>query len=153
MQIERYRNRHPVYIRPFFGFRGFRGDLDRVFTEFIGDNTEERLGVFNPAVDLVDTGESLQVKVELPGVKKEDVQITLKDDVLTIKGEKKVEREEKDENRYYVERSYGSFSRTLTLPTPVKTDEIKAGFEGGILEITLPKDEKVKAREIKVEVQ
>jgi HSP20 family protein len=153
MQIERYRNRHPVYIRPFFGFRGFRGDLDRVFTDFIGDNTEERLGVFNPAVDLVDTGESLQVKVELPGVKKEDVQITLKDDVLTIKGEKKVEREEKDENRYYVERSYGSFSRTLTLPTPVKTDEIKAGFEGGILEITLPKDEKVKAREIKVEVQ
>lgn len=153
MQIERYRNRHPVYIRPFFGFRGFRGDLDRVFTDFIGDNTEERLGVFNPAVDLVDTGESLQVKVELPGVKKEDVQITLKDDVLTIKGEKKVEREEKDENRYYVERSYGSFSRTLTLPTPVKTDEIKAGFEGGILEITLPKDEEVKAREIKVEVQ
>jgi HSP20 family protein len=153
MQIERYRNRHPVYIRPFFGFRGFRGDLDRVFTDFIGDNTEERLGVFNPAVDLVDTGESLQVKVELPGVKKEDVQITLKDDVLTIKGEKKVEREEKDENRYYVERSYGSFSRTLTLPTPVKTDEIKAGFEGGILEITLPKDEEVKTREIKVEVQ
>jgi HSP20 family protein len=153
MQIERYRNRHPVYIRPFFGFRGFRGDLDRVFTDFIGDNTEERLGVFNPAVDLVDTGESLQVKVELPGVKKEDVQITLKDDVLIIKGEKKVEREEKDENRYYVERSYGSFSRTLTLPTPVKTDEIKAGFEGGILEITLPKDEEVKTREIKVEVQ
>ena len=152
MHIERYRNRHPVYFRPFFGLRGFGRDFDRFFSDRFEDTDEKRTAMFNPAVDLVDTSDSLQVKVELPGVKKDEVEISLKDDLLTIKGEKKEEKEEKDENRYYVERSYGAFSRTLTLPTQVKFDEIKAVFENGVLEITIPKAEEEKAREIKVEV-
>lgn len=155
MHIERFgnRNRHPVYFRPIFSPRVFRGNLNTVFTDIFEETARKDAGVFSPAVDLVDAKSSLQVKVELPGVKKEDVEISLKDLILTIKGEKRDEKQEEGDNRYYVERSYGSFSRTLTLPALVKTDEIKATFENGILEITLPKEEEEKPKEVQVEVQ
>jgi len=153
MQIERFRGRHPVYFRPNLGLRGFRGDMDRFFSDIFDESVREELVAFNPSVDLVDTSDYLQVKVELPGVKKDDVEISLKEDLLTIKGEKKEEREEKDENRYYVESTYGTFSRRLTLPSLVKNDQVKATFEDGILVITLPKAEEEKATEVKVEVK
>jgi len=143
---------HPVYFRPLFGLRGLRGDMNRFVTDFFDESVREELSTFNPAVDLVDIDGSLQVKVELPGMKKDDVEISLKEDLLTIKGEKKEEKEEKEQSRYYVERTYGTFSRTLTLPTPVKSDQVKAVFEDGILMITLPKDEEEKVREFKVKV-
>jgi HSP20 family protein len=152
MQIERFRGRRPVYFRPFFGPGGLRGDVTRFFPDLLEEPVREDLAAFNPAVDLVDTGEALQVKVELPGVVKEGVEISLKDDLLTVKGEKKEEREEKTDNRYFVERTYGSFSRTLTLPSLVKSDQVKATFENGVLVITLPKDEDEKAREVVVKV-
>ena len=119
MQIERYRGGRPVYFRPFYGLRGLQDEMNRVFSDYFDESAEKSVTLLTPAVDLVDTPDSIQVKVELPGVKKEDVEITLKEDVLTIRGEKKVEKEEKGENRYYVERSYGSFSRSLNLPSSV----------------------------------
>jgi HSP20 family protein len=152
MHTERYRNRHPVYFRPLFGLRGLKGDMDSFVTDFLDETVREDLSTFNPAVDLVDIDGSLQVKVELPGMKKDDVEISLKGDHLTIKGEKKEERQEKEQNRYYVGRTYGTFSRTLTLPTPVKSDQVKAIFENGVLVITLPKDEEEKVREFQVKV-
>jgi HSP20 family protein len=152
MQIERYKGRHPVYFRPFFGLRSSRGNTNKFFTDFFDEAVRGDQVAFVPAVDLVDTKDSLRVKVELPGVKKSDVEISLKDDLLTIKGEKTEEKEEKDENRYYVERTYGTFSRTLTLPFLVKSDQVKATFNDGILLITLPKDEEEKAREVHVKV-
>jgi HSP20 family protein len=153
MHIERFRGRHPVYFRPSLGLRGFRGDMDRFFSDVLDEGVREELVAFNPSVDLVDTRDYLQVKVELPGVKKGDVEISLKEDLLTIKGEKKEEREEKGENRYYVESTYGTFSRRLTLPSLVKTEMVKATFEDGVLVITLPKAEEEKATEVKVEVK
>jgi HSP20 family protein len=152
MQIERYRGGRPVYFRPFFGLRGLQDEMNRVFSDYFDESAEKSVALITPAVDLVDTPDSLQVRVELPGVKKEDVEITLKDDVLTIKGEKKVEKEEKGENRYYVERNYGSFSRSLTLPTSVKSDKVKAVFTDGVLEVVLPKAEEEKAKKVQIEV-
>lgn len=152
MQIERYRIRHPVYFRPFFSPRVFRGDLNRVFSDLLDETVGKDSGGFSPAFDLLDTKDSIKVNLELPGVKKEDVEISLKGDLLTIKGEKREEKEEKGENRYYVERSYGSFSRTMTLPSNVQADQVKAAFANGILEITLPKAEDEKAREVQVKV-
>ncbi|TNF45596.1 Hsp20/alpha crystallin family protein, partial [bacterium] len=96
--------------------------------------------------------DSVKVKVELPGIARDEVDISLKDDTLTIKGEKKQEKEEKDENRYYVERSYGSFSRTLTLPSKVNAEGVEARFQDGVLEIYLPKAEEEKIKEIQVKV-
>jgi len=152
MQIERYRSGRPVYFRPFFGLRGLQDEMNRVFTDYFDEAGEKVLAAYTPAIDLVDTKDALQVKVELPGVKKEDVEITLKNDVLTVKGEKKEEREEKGENRYYVERSYGSFSRSLTLPAAVQFDKVAATFKEGVLEITLPKAEEEKARQVEIKV-
>jgi HSP20 family protein len=152
MQIERYRGGRPVYFRPFFGLRGLQDEMNRVFSDFFDEAGEKTIAAFSPAVDLVDTENALQVKVELPGVKKEDVEITLKNDVLTVKGEKKEEKEEKGENRYYIERSYGSFSRSLTLPAAVQFDKVAASFVDGVLEITLPKAEEEKARQVEIKV-
>ena len=150
--IERFRERHPVYWGPFFGLRGLQEDMNRVFFNFLGDVSEKDLIPDTPAIDLIDTRDNVMVKVELPGIQKEDVEISLKDDHLTIRGEKKQEKEEKGKNRYYVERTYGSFARTITLPTKVKADKVKAAYKDGILEIELPKAEEAKTREIKVAV-
>ena len=105
MQIERFRGVHPVYFRPIFGLRGLSGDMTRILPEFVNEAASEGSVAFGPVMDLVDTGEALQVKVELPGVTKEGVEISLKDDQLTIKGEKKEEREENTDTRYFVERT------------------------------------------------
>jgi len=152
MQIERYRGGRPVYFRPFFGLRGLQDEMNRVFSDFYDETSEKSMSVLTPSVDFVDRPESFLVKVELPGVKREDVEITLKEDVLTIKGEKREEKEEEGENRYYVERSYGSFSRSLTLPSSIKYDKVNASFKDGVLEITLPKAEEEKAKKVEIKV-
>ena len=92
------------------------------------------------------------VKAELPGLEAKDVELTLTDDILTIRGEKKEEKEEKDEHRFFVERYCGTFERRIKLPTLVKTDMIDATFAKGILTINLPKSEEAKTKEIKIKV-
>ena len=104
-------------------------------------------------MDLIDGKDSVRVNVELPGMKKEDVEISLKEDFLSIRGEKKEEKEEKDESRYYVERSYGGFFRTISLPSRVKADQVKATYRDGVLRIDLPKAEEDKVRQVDVEVE
>lgn len=101
-------------------------------------------------VDVVENNEAYVIKAELPGISKNDVKITLHENVLTIKGEKKQEKEEKDRNFHRVERSYGSFERSFTLPSGVKDDKIEAAYKDGILTITLPKAEEAKPKEIEV---
>ena len=106
-----------------------------------------------PAVDIAEQENEYEVKVELPGVSKEDVKISLESNILTIKGEKKEEKEEKKTNLHRVERSYGMFQRSFTLPTTVKSDKIDATFSDGVLTITLPKVEEAKPKQIEVKVR
>lgn len=153
MAIERIRRSKPTLWEPFFGVRNLQEEMNRLIGDYFGDARETAVSRMTPAVDLIDTKDSLKVHVELPGIGKDDVDISLRDDTLTIRGEKKHEKEEKGENRYYVERSYGSFSRTLTLPARVKADEVKATFKDGVLEILLPKAEEEKTRDIEVKVE
>jgi len=152
MMLERYRVRRPVMGGPLFGMRGLQDDINLMFSGHLGEKDGNSVSTLTPAIDLVDTGDRVEVKVELPGMAKDDVDISLKDDTLTIKGEKKQEREEKEENRYYVERTYGSFSRTLTLPSKVNPDGVEARFKDGVLEINLPKAEEEKIKQIQVQV-
>lgn len=105
-----------------------------------------------PSIDLAETKEKLVVKAELPGLEAKDVELTITDDILTIKGEKKAEKEEKDEHHFFVERYAGTFERRIKLPTLVKTDKIDAVFDKGVLTITLPKSEEAKKKEIKIAV-
>src|SRR3989304_1558944 len=106
-----------------------------------------------PAVDMFDKAEEIVVKAEVPGIDKKNIKISVSDNVLTIKGEMKKEEEVKEEDYYYSERSYGSFSRSLNLPAKVQAEKIKASFKNGILEIHLPKAEESKPKEVKIEVK
>jgi HSP20 family protein len=103
-----------------------------------------------PAVDLGENEKSYLVTAELPGVRKEDVTVELHEDVLTIRGEKRSEREEKKDRPHWVERSYGSFCRSFTLPPTAVAEELKASFQDGVLTIEIPKKEAAKARQIAI---
>lgn len=124
--------------------------FDSLFTDVEGDGNFAMQ--WTPRVDVMEHADSFVIKAELPGVNRNDVKITLHESILTIKGEKKQEKEEKDNGSHRVERSYGSFERSFTLPTGVKNDKIDATYKDGVLVITLPKVEAAKPKEIEVKV-
>lgn len=128
-------------------FEDFWGRFPRFFGNDFGDG-----GTWAPAVDVTETKDDVIVKAEVPGMTKDDIKVTLQDNILTIQGEKKEEREEKEASFHRVERSYGSFVRSFSLPTTVKSDKIHAAYKDGVLRITLPKVEEVKPKEIAVSV-
>ena len=101
-------------------------------------------------MDVTETAEAVVVKAEVPGMDAKEINISVTGDVLTIKGEKKSEREEKEENYHLVERSYGSFSRAMTLPAAVNLDKIEARYDKGVLTVTCPKKEEVKPKSIEI---
>jgi HSP20 family protein len=115
---------------------GLRREIDRLFDDtFVRDGSS-----WSPAVDIKETEGEITLDLELPGIKPEDVELTAENGVLTVRGEKKSERKEGEENRYHVvERTYGSFLRTFQLPQGIDEDQINAGFEHGILSIRIPK--------------
>ena len=142
--------------RPFGGeLSSFRREMDRLWdrvlgeTPFAGKFTEE----WTPSVDIIETKDNFVVQAELPGLDAADVDVSLSGDILTIKGEKKKETEDKDEHHYYIERHAGSFQRVFQLPSGVKGDEIEATFDKGILKITLPKIEEAKKKKIEINVR
>jgi HSP20 family protein len=107
-------------------------------------------GRFAPSVDVSEDNDRYVVTVELPGSKKDDITVEMKDQILTIRGEKRNEREEKKEHSRWVERSYGSFSRSFTLPANAAADRIKAEFNNGVLTIDVPKAEEAKPKSISI---
>ncbi len=138
-------------------FQELRREMDRLFQEFFGTKSlfPERWEAIEwvPAVDVSETDKEVIVKADLPGVKPEDIEINIVDNVLTIKGEKKREAEEKKENFYRVERYYGSFMRAIQLPSEVDVEKVKAIYKDGVLKVILPKKEEAQKRVIKVEVE
>jgi len=124
--------------------------FDGLFADFDGDGNS--LTPWSPRADVAENNDAYVIKAELPGVNKNDVKITVRENILTIKGEKKQEKEEKDHNFHRVERSYGSFERSFSLPTGVKSDKIDAAYKDGVLTMTLPKAEEAKPKEIEVKV-
>jgi HSP20 family protein len=106
--------------------------------------------VWAPAINVIEREDKFSVKVELPGVKEEDVNVTVSGGTLTIEGEKKAESEVKKKGYYYSETSYGSFSRSITIPSTVDASKIEANYDKGVLEITLPKSPEVKPKKITV---
>lgn len=122
---------------------------------FTGDTSEATLfkGTWSPAVDISEDNNNFYLNLELPGMKKEDVKVKYEENLLTVTGEKKAEREEKDVNFHRVERSYGKFERSFRVPTRIVSDKIDADFANGILTITLPKAEEVKPKEIEVKIK
>ncbi len=107
----------------------------------------------SPSFDIFEEGDDVVVKGELPGIKKEDLDVNLTDDTITISGEKKKEERTERKDYYKLERSYGSFSRSFSLPEEVQTDKAKAKFKDGVLEIRVPKTEESKKKKKKVEIE
>jgi len=137
----------------FSGLNPFRefGLVPGRWTRLFGDPSAlSGRGRLAPSVDIAEDDEGYVVTVELPGSKKEDITVEMKDQVLTIRGEKRNEREEKKEHSRWVERSYGSFSRSFALPANAVADRIKAEFKEGVLTVAVPKAEEVKARTISI---
>ncbi|HFD15780.1 MAG TPA: Hsp20/alpha crystallin family protein, partial [Rhodospirillales bacterium] len=110
-------------------------------------------GELLPEVDIVETDDAYKVVAELPGVDPDDVSIELRGDMLTIRGEKKAEREEKEENRYLLERRFGRFERTIRLPAEIEPDKAEASFDKGVLTIRLPKPEAAQKPVKRIEVK
>jgi HSP20 family protein len=107
----------------------------------------------SPSVDVFEEGDGVVVKAELPGMSREDIDVKVTDNIVTISGEKKKEEKIEKKNFYRMERSYGSFSRSFRLPTEVQAEKASAKFKGGVLEIRIPKSEEAKKKEKKVKVE
>lgn len=120
----------------------FKDNVDSLFKNFFGDLETSSLfkSDFIPKIDVTEDERFIHVKAEIPGAKKEDVEVTLKDNRLTIKGEKKEEKEEGDKKKYYLKESvHGAFERTFTLPADVESEKANASFKDGVLVIEIPK--------------
>ncbi|MEA2561708.1 MAG: hypothetical protein QOH06_3212 [Acidobacteriota bacterium] len=123
----------------------------RLFDSFFNSDAQgEETRAWVPPVDIQENGDAYLFHAELPGMSKEDIHITLENSVLRVSGERKFEKDAKKENYHRVERTYGTFTRTFTLPTPVDPEKVQAAFENGILTITVPKAEQAKPRRITI---
>jgi HSP20 family protein len=126
-------------------------DVNRVFDAFFGErpaNGPARRWV--PAIDLVETDDHFVLKVDLPGLEKDDVEIEVKDGLLTVSGERNAEHEERKDGYHRIERAYGAFSRSLTLPQGVEADQVQADFDKGVLEVRIPKPAERKPHRVQI---
>src|SRR5665811_2055553 len=130
--------------------------VNRLFHE-LATSTEGRdeslsTSSFAPAVDVYEDEHKVTMKIEVPGIDEKDIDVQVENNILTVHGERKIEKEEKEENYRRVERQYGSFTRTFTLPTTVDTESVSATYDKGVLKINLPKKAEAKPKQIKVNV-
>jgi HSP20 family protein len=131
-----------------------RREMDSLWNRFLDEVPLPRFRghEWMPSSDVSETKDAIIVNVELPGLEAEDVEVSISGDMLSIKGEKKKETEEKDEHVHRVERFYGSFQRSFRLPAYIQSDKADANFANGVLKITLPKTEETRGKEIKIKV-
>lgn len=151
------RSQTPALREDYFDpFVTFRREMDRMFDHFF-DGFPGRAGngpgAIAPAIDLDETDKEMVITAELPGVTDKDIEVSLAGDVLTIKGEKKTETEEKKGGSYYTERRYGSFARSLRLPFEVKDEDVDAKFKDGVLKIRVPKPAEMHSQVRRIDVK
>ena len=155
--LERWKPQSGTLTRwdPFSELLDMRREMDRLFGSFLGGTPggmPAADGVWAPAVDIQETKESFLVTAELPGMNQGDINITIVDNTLTLKGERRREKEVRDGGYTRIERAYGTFQRSLALPSVVDAAKVRAKYKDGVLEIELPKKEEAKPKEIKVQV-
>lgn len=143
-----------VRYDPFRDLRSLQDEVNRLFSASLprsfGDEGIAR-GAWSPTVDIYENKDHIVLEAELPGMNREDFDLTIENNVITLKGERRFEKKDESDNYHRVERSYGSFSRSFTLPQTVSAEGAGAEYRNGVLRVTLPKREEVKARRIKVE--
>ncbi len=156
MLLEKWQPQHQSLATwdPFAEMADLHRMADQVFGEFFG-RTPFRMAateaLWSPMVDVHETNDSIRLVADLPGVKQEEIQVSIEGDTLTLKGERKRDADVKEDQYYRVERSYGTFQRNILLPSVVDPNKVKATYRDGVLEILLPKKEEAKPKEIKIE--
>lgn len=137
---------------PFRELRSLQDEMNRLFLSNYSRGSEEGFtsGAWSPKVDIFENKENLVIEAELPGMKREDVDVSIENNVLTLHGERKFEKKDDGDNYHRVERSYGSFTRSFTLPQTVTAEGATADFKNGILRVQLLKREETKARKIEI---
>jgi HSP20 family protein len=139
--------------RPFGMLTSLQKDINRLFEDFWPMRREDiEEGTLSPAIDVSEDKDNVYVVADLPGVEEKDIKLNFQNGILSISGEKSEEKESKDKNFHRVERSYGSFSRSIALPTHIDAEKATAAFKNGVLEVTLPKKEEAKPQEISIRV-
>jgi HSP20 family protein len=138
---------------PFRDLRSLQDEVNRLFsnsfTRSFGDEGFAR-GAWAPSVDIYENKDQIVLEAELPGMNREDFEVTIENNVLTLRGERRFEKKEESDNYHRVERSYGSFSRSFTLPQTVSSENVTAEYKNGVLRVVLQKREEVKARRIEI---
>jgi HSP20 family protein len=141
---------------PFRNMSDIQGEVNRLFDGFLGRPAVSGAGsavrTWAPVLDMHETENEVVLNFELPGVSEKDVALSITGDLLTLKGERTVNREFKDDNAYHAERVYGKFERSVQLPMPVQSEKVKATYRDGVLEVKLPKAEEVKPKAIKIDI-
>jgi HSP20 family protein len=140
---------------PFRELSTLQDRINRAFRESYregGQNESLTTSSFAPAVDVYEDEHNVTLKIEVPGIDEKDINVNLENNTLTVRGERKIEKEEKEENFRRVESQYGSFTRTFTLPTTVDSEKVSATYDKGVLKIALPKKAEAKPKQIKVNV-
>ncbi|MGH9500056.1 MAG: Hsp20/alpha crystallin family protein [Terriglobales bacterium] len=139
---------------PFREFSTLQDRLNRLFQQSVSEGREEALTTSNfaPAVDVYEDDHQVTLKIEVPGIDEKDIDVRLENNTLTVHGERKLEEEEKEENYRRVERQYGSFTRSFTLPQTVDAEKVSAQYDKGVLKIKLAKKAEAKPKQIKIGV-
>src|ERR1700730_11652259 len=139
---------------PFREFSTLQDRMNRLFRETQGNSQDETLtsSSFAPAVDVYEDEHNVTLKIEVPGIDEKDIDVRIENNTLIVHGERKIGKEEKEENYRRVERQYGSFTRTFTLPNTVETENVSATYDKGVLKIKLAKKAEAKPKQIKVSV-
>ena len=139
---------------PFRDLYSLQNRLNRLFEEQYSGGREESLttGAFVPPVDIYEDEHGIQLKLEVPGIEQKDLDVKVENNTLTVSGERKFEQEQKEENFHRIERRYGSFTRSFTLPSTVNTEDINASYENGVLKVRLAKRAEAKPKQIKVNI-
>ena len=137
---------------PFRELRSLQDEMTRLFIGAVPSGSGEQMsrGAWNPSVDIFEDKDRLVLEADLPGLNREDFEISVENNVITLKGERKFEKKVEGDNYHRVERSYGSFTRSFTLPQTVTAEGATADFENGILRVSLPKREETTARKIEI---
>ncbi len=139
---------------PFHDILSMKENFDRLLQDYFGGFSEKRTEEsWYPMVDIKENPDEIIVSAEIPGMKKSDIKLTLSDNQLTIQGERKMEKEDKNETFYRIERTYGKFKRVIGLPVEVEDSKVSATYKDGVLQIRLPKSEKGKVKKIDIDVK
>jgi len=141
-------------FEPFREFTTLQDRVNRLFRDTYGDGRDEALTTSNfaPPVDVYEDEHNITLKIEVPGIEEKDIDVRIENNTLTVHGERKFEKEEKEENFRRVERQYGSFTRSFTLPNTIDAEKVQATYDKGILKIALAKKAEAKPKQIKVNV-